>query len=195
MKATFLQSARVRAGIGFAVIAYGGLLSHARAELLTHRDLPYAVALTIAQTAVESCMAKGYPESAVVVDRDGETIVSIRGDGAAPHTVENTRRKAYTALSFHISAERRTMPSAILRGSIQADSNGVRFGIVQRPCNRPPGTSMKQLDRASSYPLGLCSISIVADATYNTGGAKETMPSGIAMEVCIRVGSASIRSC
>jgi hypothetical protein len=94
MKATFLQSARVRAGIGFAVIAYGGLLSHARAELLTHRDLPYAVALTIAQTAVESCMAKGYPESAVVVDRDGETIVSIRGDGAAPHTVENARRKA-----------------------------------------------------------------------------------------------------
>ena len=74
MKAAFLQSAGVRAGIGFAVIAFGGLLSHARAELLTHRDLPYAVALTIAQTAVESCMAKGYPESAVVVDRDGETI-------------------------------------------------------------------------------------------------------------------------
>ena len=103
MKATFLQSAGVRAGIGFAVIAFGGLLSHARAELLTHHDLPYAVALTIAQTAVESCMAKGYPESAVVVDRDGETIVSIRGDGAGPHTVENARRKAYTALSFHIS--------------------------------------------------------------------------------------------
>jgi uncharacterized protein GlcG (DUF336 family) len=103
MKAAFLQSAGVRAGIGFAVIAFGGLLSHARAELLTHRDLPYAVALTIAQTAVESCMAKGYPESAVVVDRDGETIVSIRGDGAGPHTVENARRKAYTALSFHIS--------------------------------------------------------------------------------------------
>jgi uncharacterized protein GlcG (DUF336 family) len=48
-------------------------------------------------------MAKGYPESAVIVDRDGETIVSILGDGAGPHTVENARRKAYTALSFRIS--------------------------------------------------------------------------------------------
>ena len=41
-----------------------------------------AVALTIAQGAVESCAAKGYAESAVVVDRDGETIVAIRGDNA-----------------------------------------------------------------------------------------------------------------
>jgi len=88
-------------GTVVAVIAlgsWGG--ASARAELLTHHDLSYDIALTIAKGAVESCAAKGYPESAVVVDRDGETIVSIRGDNAAPHTVENARRKAYTAMSF-----------------------------------------------------------------------------------------------
>ena len=39
----------------------------------------------------------------MVVDRDGETIVAIRGDNAGPHTMKNARRKAYTALSFRIS--------------------------------------------------------------------------------------------
>jgi uncharacterized protein GlcG (DUF336 family) len=39
----------------------------------------------------------------VVVDRDAETIVAIRSDYAGPHTMENARRKAYTALSFRIS--------------------------------------------------------------------------------------------
>ena len=75
----------------------------ARAEMLVHHDLPYAVALTIAQETVVNCAAKGYAESAVVVDRDGETIVAIRGDNAGPHTMKNARRKAYTALSFRIS--------------------------------------------------------------------------------------------
>lgn len=82
------------------ILAFGG---PAWAELPVHHDLPYAVALTIAVGAVESCAEKGYPESAVVVDRDGETIISIRGDNAGPHTVENARRKAYTALSFRTS--------------------------------------------------------------------------------------------
>jgi uncharacterized protein GlcG (DUF336 family) len=78
-------------------------LGQASADMLVHHDLPYAVALTIAQASIESCAAKGYPESAVVVDRDGETIVAIRGDNASPHTMENARRKAYTAMSFRTS--------------------------------------------------------------------------------------------
>ena len=73
------------------------------AELLTHRDLSYAAAKTIAETAIESCTAKGYRVSAVVVDRDGETIIALRGDNASPHTMENARRKAYTANSFRTS--------------------------------------------------------------------------------------------
>jgi uncharacterized protein GlcG (DUF336 family) len=100
--AQWLTGGSVAVGVVSAV-AGGLLIEPARAELLAHRDLPYAVALTIAQAGVESCAAKGYPESAVVVDRDGETIVAIRGDNASPHTMENARRKAYTAMSFSTS--------------------------------------------------------------------------------------------
>jgi uncharacterized protein GlcG (DUF336 family) len=90
--------------IGGASISLGVLQAEpARADLLVHHDLPYAVALTIAHTTLESCTAKGYAVSAVVVDRDGDTIVAIRGDNAAPHTMENARRKAYTAMSFRVS--------------------------------------------------------------------------------------------
>jgi uncharacterized protein GlcG (DUF336 family) len=86
----------------FALMAVAAAVP-AHAETLVHHDLPYAVALTIAQGAVVSCAANGYAESAVVVDRDGETIVAIRGDNAGPHTMENARRKAYTAMTFRIS--------------------------------------------------------------------------------------------
>ena len=47
--------------------------------------------------------AKGYAVSAVVVDRAGEVIVAMRADNAGPHTMENARRKAYTARSFRTS--------------------------------------------------------------------------------------------
>ena len=104
MRAFASGLARTPAGGGIVLMALGCFLPRAaQAELLTHHDLPYAVALTIAREAVESCRAKGYAVSAVVVDRDGETVVAIRGDDAAPHTVENARRKAYTALSFRVS--------------------------------------------------------------------------------------------
>src|SRR6516165_6481774 len=83
----------------FAIFAVA-LAVAAQAQLLTHRDLSYPMARTIAEAAIESCGAKGYPVSAVVVDRAGEVIVAMRADGAGPHTMENARRKAYTALSF-----------------------------------------------------------------------------------------------
>src|ERR1700733_9053510 len=83
---------------GFTIVA--PLAVPAQAQLLTHRDLSYPMARTIAETAIESCGAKNYAVSAVVVDRAGEIIVAMRADNAGPHTMENARRKAYTALSF-----------------------------------------------------------------------------------------------
>ena len=74
----------------------------APAQLLTHRDLSYAIARTIAETAIASCTANGYRVSAVVVDREGEVMVALRGDDASPHTMENARRKAYTARAFRV---------------------------------------------------------------------------------------------
>jgi len=72
----------------------------ANAQLATHKDLSYNMVKAIAEGAVEACQAKGYHVSVTVVGRDGGTLAQIRGDGAAPHTMENSRRKAYTALTF-----------------------------------------------------------------------------------------------
>jgi uncharacterized protein GlcG (DUF336 family) len=74
----------------------------AQAQLLTHKDLSLATAQTIAQTAYDTCTAEGYGVSVVIVDRAGDTIVALRGDKAAPHTLENARRKAYTARTFRM---------------------------------------------------------------------------------------------
>ena len=54
--------------------------------------------MTLSRNSIPNgCKANGYPVSAVVVDRAGEVIVALRADNAGPHTMENARRKAYTA--------------------------------------------------------------------------------------------------
>jgi len=72
----------------------------ANAQLVTEKSLSAALALTIAQTAYDACVKQGYHVSVHVVGRDGETLIAIRGDGAPPHTFENSERKAYTARTF-----------------------------------------------------------------------------------------------
>jgi uncharacterized protein GlcG (DUF336 family) len=90
-----------RAGAVAATSAIACLLTSAtNAQLKTEKLLSYEAAKVIATTAVETCQAKGFRVSATVVNRDGDTIVQLRGDGASPHTVENSRRKAYTANTF-----------------------------------------------------------------------------------------------
>jgi uncharacterized protein GlcG (DUF336 family) len=86
------------AGIGLACV----LAAPVQAQLKTEKILSYEVAKTIATIAVESCTAKGYRVSATVVNRDGETVAQLRGDGASPHTMENSRRKAYTSNTFRV---------------------------------------------------------------------------------------------
>jgi uncharacterized protein GlcG (DUF336 family) len=73
------------------------LASPAGAQLLARKDLSASTALTIAQTALETCSKQGYRVSVTVVGRTGEILVQIRGDDSSPHTMENAMRKAYTA--------------------------------------------------------------------------------------------------
>ncbi len=75
------------------------------AQLIQRKDLSLPVALTIAQGALDACKAMGYAASEVVVDRSGSPPVSLRGDDSGPHTVEDARRKAYTANAFKMTTE------------------------------------------------------------------------------------------
>src|SRR5690348_13659582 len=77
----------------------------ASAQLISRLDLSFDMALAAAQGTLLACRERGFPVAVVVVNRDGETIVTLRADNAGPHTVENARRKAYTALSFKISTQ------------------------------------------------------------------------------------------
>jgi uncharacterized protein GlcG (DUF336 family) len=77
----------------------------ASAQLIQRKELSLSVALGIANGALDACKAMGYAASVVVVDRGGDTLVSLRGDGSGPHTVENARRKAYTANTFKMTTQ------------------------------------------------------------------------------------------
>jgi uncharacterized protein GlcG (DUF336 family) len=73
------------------------LASPASAQLLSQKSLSAVMALTIAQTALETCAKQGYHVSVHVLGRNGEVL-----DDAPPHTMENSQRKAYTARTFRI---------------------------------------------------------------------------------------------
>jgi uncharacterized protein GlcG (DUF336 family) len=93
------------ARFSFAVAMLLPLTAPASAQLIERKDMSFPMALAIAEGALEDCKAKGYPVSVVVVDRGGANIVALRADGAGPHTMENARRKAYTALTFKMTTE------------------------------------------------------------------------------------------
>jgi uncharacterized protein GlcG (DUF336 family) len=93
------------------------LSAPARAEqTLTERQMSLEIAQEIATTAVDQCRKDGFKVAATVVDRSGYIKVLLRADGTGPHTIEASRRKAYTAAVFRVSsgtfAERVSHPAA-----------------------------------------------------------------------------------
>lgn len=96
-----MSNNRLIAAIGLAGLGLG-FATGAQAQLLTHKDLSLATALTIATTAAETCKAQGYAVSVTVVGRNTEVIVQLRGDNAPPHTMENSFRKAYSARTYRV---------------------------------------------------------------------------------------------
>ena len=97
-----------------ALICTLALPAPAAAQLLDHKDFTASIAMTIVQTAIETCKANGYAVSATVVGRNGEIIVQVRGGNTAPHTIENSFRKASTARTFR-------SPSGALVERVKAD--------------------------------------------------------------------------
>jgi uncharacterized protein GlcG (DUF336 family) len=61
-------------------------------------------ALEIASGALAHCRAEGQKVSVTVVDASGRPRVSLRDDGASPHSAEHSFRKAYTALTYRMTS-------------------------------------------------------------------------------------------
>lgn len=94
--ATFAAAATLGASLG------ASFALPARAELLSQKALSAPIVLSIAQTAYDACLQQGYHVSVTVVGLEGQPLISLRGDGTSPHTIENSLRKAYTSRTFRI---------------------------------------------------------------------------------------------
>jgi uncharacterized protein GlcG (DUF336 family) len=78
-------------------LATGVLLAQ---DLPVEKVLPRELAVEAAQGALAACEQQGYRVTVAVVDRAGLIRALIRGDGSPPHTLDSSRRKAYTSASL-----------------------------------------------------------------------------------------------
>jgi uncharacterized protein GlcG (DUF336 family) len=116
------------------VLCAAALCSSAGAQgLVNQKNIPLAMAKTIAEAAMDKCKELGFKVSVVVVDRAGLPIVMLRGDGAGLHTPEGADRKAYTARTF---------------GTSSAD-------FVKRMLNDPTSVGSKEYSRVLAISGGL----------------------------------------
>ncbi|HEV2645843.1 MAG TPA: heme-binding protein [Acidobacteriaceae bacterium] len=84
---------------GLVAVLTSGAAGKAQA-LLVQKQLSNDASLAVVQGALEKCHADGYRVSLSLLDSSGLVKIQVRGDGTGPHTLENSRRKAYTALTF-----------------------------------------------------------------------------------------------
>ena len=69
-------------------------------ELPKESVLPLSLAGKAIQASLDACKKDGYKVSVSVVDRAGVLRAMVRADGAGSHTVDSSKKKAYTAASL-----------------------------------------------------------------------------------------------
>jgi uncharacterized protein GlcG (DUF336 family) len=94
--------ARTAASLALGLLVLGAHHAHAQGVVM-QRNLSLALARTIAEGALAECQGKGFHTSVAVVDRSGQPLVILRDEQAGLHTLEMSRRKAYTARMFRTS--------------------------------------------------------------------------------------------
>lgn len=78
-------------------IVFSGVAS---ADFPKQSVLPLDLAVKMAGAALKRCQEDGYRVSVAVADRSGVVKVLLRADGAGPHTVNSSAKKAYTSASL-----------------------------------------------------------------------------------------------
>jgi uncharacterized protein GlcG (DUF336 family) len=153
-----VRFSRHAAALAFAC----GCASPAAGQLLPHKDLSLAVALTIATGAAEHCKAQGYAVSVAVIGREAQVLVHLRGDGSPPHSTENSFRRAYTALTYR-------EPS----------------GSVEKQVRNDPGDQLVHLREVLGAQGGL---PVVVDGDVIGAVAVSGSPGGDKDEACAKAG-------
>ncbi|MEV6671326.1 heme-binding protein [Streptomyces sp. NPDC051162] len=70
-------------------------------DLVGSTHLTIAAATKAAQASLDAAAKEGQKVSVAVVDRDGNTMVMLRGDGAGPQSYASAEKKAFTAVSWN----------------------------------------------------------------------------------------------
>ena len=66
----------------------------------TQQILPLDLSIEAAKAAIKQCHDDGFKVSVAIVDHAGLLKVQLKADGAGPHTLDSSRRKAYTSNSM-----------------------------------------------------------------------------------------------
>ncbi|MET9255758.1 heme-binding protein [Streptomyces sp. NPDC003717] len=75
--------------------------SAGRHTTTTATRLTVDAAAKAAHAALDAAEREGQRVTVAVVDRDGNTVVTLRGDGAGPQSYESAERKGFTAVSWN----------------------------------------------------------------------------------------------
>jgi len=87
----------------FFAAAIGAMSCGAGAQVvITQPNLSFDGARDMALTTMDACRKQGFRVTVTVLDRTGRTRVMLHDDNANPHTIENSLRKAHTALTFRM---------------------------------------------------------------------------------------------
>jgi len=100
--------------------------------VVMQRNLSLALAKTIAEATLAACKAQGFNTSAVVVDRAGQVMVTLRDEQASSQTADMARRKAYTARMFRVSTlefQKRTLDPTLAPQREVADILALGGGV------------------------------------------------------------------
>jgi len=90
-------------GLCFGALLAVGTSAPAAQSVLNERQISLALAEEAAEAAIMQCRMDGFRVTVTVVDRGGRIKTVMRDDGTGPHTLDSSRRKAYTSVSFRIS--------------------------------------------------------------------------------------------
>lgn len=147
-------------------VAPGPLLA---ANMVNEPSLSVDAALEVAAGALSQCRKDGQKVSVTVVDPSGRAKVAVRDDGAAPHTVEHSLRKAYTALTYR-------MPSSEYGKRVAESKGGIGPQLLANVTSAAGGLPIK----AGAVTIGAVGVSGTPSSAGGGEGDARCAQAGIA---------------
>jgi len=150
-----LQTLRAFAAVALVAL-FGTTALFAQGQgVVMQRALSADLAQDLAREGMLACRAKGFRVSVTVVDANGLSKAFVRDDGPGPHTIELSKKKAFTAVSQknnsgEVAKQWGNVPPPAIDG-IVALAGGVpirvgdevvgAIGISGAPAGSPAGTN------------------------------------------------------